>query len=140
MTFRAPSAISVVDGWVVAFMENFGVMHLSLIVVFAIGYSLIALEHLTRLNKAAIAITIGVACWTLLFASANSHEQLTEHLSSFIGADAQIVFFLIGALTIVEIISLHKGFVILSDMIAVRSKRKLIFIIGLIAFFLSAVK
>lgn len=120
-------------------MDEFGALHLGLIVLFAAGYALIALEHTIHLNKASIAITLGVICWTLLFLSSNdTHGPISEHLSEFISADAQIVFFLIGALTIVEIIHIHKGFEVLSDLITVRSKRKFIWVIGLIAFFLSA--
>ena len=117
-------------------MESFGSVHFALIALFVLGYSLIALEHTIQLNKSAIAIALAVLSWTILFLNQDSHS---EKLSAFIAEDAQIVLFLLGALTIVEIIHLHKGFAIITDLITVRSKRKFVWIIGSIAFLLSAV-
>jgi len=117
-------------------MESFGSVHFALIALFVLGYSLIALEHTIQLNKSAIAIALAVLSWTILFLN---QDGLSEKLSAFIAEDAQIVLFLLGALTIVEIIHLHKGFAIITDLITVRSKRKFVWIIGSIAFLLSAV-
>lgn len=117
-------------------MESFGSVHFALIALFVFGYSLIALEHTIQLNKSAIALALAVLSWTVLFLN---YDGLGEKLSAFVAQDAQIVLFLLGGLTIVEIIHLHKGFAIITDLITVRSKRKFIWIIGIIAFLLSAV-
>lgn len=112
-----------------------------MIVIFVCGYFLLTIEHLIRIDKATIALLMGILCWLLQFISdpsqscENSLTCLGEHLSSI----SQIVFFLLGALVIVELINAHKGFAIISDMIHLRSKRQLMWTIGLITFFLSAV-
>lgn len=121
-------------------MEEFGMIHVGLIAIFVFGYALIAIEHAIHINKAAVAITVGVLCWMLLALNAGAqHGILLEHLSEFISDDAQIVLFLIGALTIVEIIHIHNGFGLITDLIGVQSKRYFLWIICLIAFFLSAI-
>jgi Na+/H+ antiporter NhaD/arsenite permease-like protein len=110
-----------------------------LIVTFIIGYSLIAFEHYTKINKSAIALVTGVLCWTLyIFFSADTNlvnEQLSEHFSGV----SEILFFLLGAMTIVELIDAHDGFEIITSRINQTDKRKLVWIIGFITFFLSAV-
>lgn len=111
----------------------------AIIVVFIIGYLAIALEHSIKINKAATALLTGVVCWTLyVFASSDTHlisEQLTEHLGEIAG----ILFFLMGAMTIVELIDAHDGFEVITNAITTSSKRKLIWIICFLTFFLSAV-
>jgi NhaD family Na+/H+ antiporter len=111
----------------------------AIIIVFIIGYLAIALEHSIKINKAATALLTGVLCWTLyVFSASDTHhisEQLTEHLGEISG----IIFFLMGAMTIVELIDAHDGFEIISNAISTTSKRKLIWIICFLAFFLSAV-
>jgi Na+/H+ antiporter NhaD/arsenite permease-like protein len=90
-------------------------------------------------NKAAIALITGVLCWTaLLFADSNVHSvsgELMEHLSEI----ASILFFLLGAMTVVELIDAHDGFFIITKLIKTTSKRRLLIIVSLITFFLSAV-
>ena len=112
-----------------------------MIAVFIIGYAFITLEHLTKINKATVALMMGVICWVLQFA-ADPHcaEQegmvcFYEHLASI----SQIVFFILGALTIVEIISMHDGFKIILNWIEIQSKRKLLWVVGFITFFLSSI-
>jgi len=111
-----------------------------MILVFALGYVFITLEHYTHVNKATIAILMAVICWALQFATPApagiSHEHfLGEHLSNV----AQVVFFLMGAMTIVEIINVHQGFNVLTNAIRITSKKKLLWVLGIITFFLSAV-
>lgn len=112
-----------------------------MIAIFICGYFLLTIEHLIRIDKATIALFMGIFCWLLQFINdpslscANSLTCLGEHLSSI----SQIIFFLLGALIIVELINVHKGFAIISDMIRLQSKRKLMWIVGLITFFMSAV-
>lgn len=106
-----------------------------LIVIFIIGYTLIAFEHLIKINKSAIALLTGVLCWVFyIFFSTDTNlvnNQLAEH---FVGV-AEILFFLLGAMTIVELIDAHDGFEIITSKINQTDKRKLLWIIGLITFF-----
>jgi Na+/H+ antiporter NhaD/arsenite permease-like protein len=108
-----------------------------LLLVFVIGYAAIAFEHGIGINKAASALITGVLCWTIyILASSEKHivsEQLTEHLGELSG----ILFFLLGAMTIVELIDVHDGFNLITDKITQTNKRKLLWIISLITFFLS---
>jgi len=110
-----------------------------LLIVFLIGYAAIAFEHGIRINKAASALITGVLCWTIyIVAAADKHfvsEQLTEHLGELSG----ILFFLLGAMTIVELIDVHDGFELITERISQTSKRKLLWIVCFIAFFLSPV-
>jgi Na+/H+ antiporter NhaD/arsenite permease-like protein len=107
--------------------------------IFLLGYTAIAMEHVIRLNKAASALITGVLCWTvyILFA-ADSHvvnEQLTEHLGEISG----ILFFLLGAMTIVELIDSHDGFEVITGYITTSKKVNLLWLIGGLSFTLSAV-
>lgn len=109
------------------------------IVIFILGYLAITLEHSIHINKAATALITGVLCWTIyIFSSSDSHlisEQLTEHLGEISG----ILFFLMGAMTIVELIDAHDGFEVITNAISTSNKRKLLWIICFFAFFLSAI-
>lgn len=110
-----------------------------LLVVFVLGYLLITLEHSIHINKAATALITAVICWTILVLSpdykAESLNALGHHLSSI----AEIVFFLLGAMTIVELIDAHDGFQNITEKIKTTNKTKLIWTIALVTFFLSAV-
>ncbi len=114
-------------------------MEIAIIIVFILSYLFITLEHSMNINKAATALVTGVLCWTLyVVSSSNTHiisEQLTEHLGEIAG----IIFFLMGAMTIVELIDAHDGFEVITNAITTTSKRKLIWIICFLTFFLSAV-
>lgn len=111
-----------------------------MILTFVIGYIAIAMEHVTRINKTSIALLMAIICWTLQFINqAKTSENNLQYLSEHIGSISQVIFFLLGALTIVEIISAHKGFQIISNAIRINSKRKLLWSIGTIAFFLSSI-
>jgi NhaD family Na+/H+ antiporter len=107
--------------------------------VFVIGYLAIALEHRLKINKAAIALVTGILCWTILILFAADSTVILNGLSHHLGELSQILFFLLGAMTIVELIDAHDGFEIITKRITTRNKRKLIWIIGLLTFFLSAV-
>jgi len=108
-------------------------------VIFVLGYLIITLEHAFNVNKAATALLTGVICWTTyLFCCSDSHlvsEQLMEHLGEISG----ILFFLLGAMTVVELIDAHDGFRIITNAIKTTNKRKLLWIVGFLTFFLSAV-
>lgn len=110
-----------------------------IIIVFVLGYAAIALEHSIKINKAATALVTGVLCWTIyILFSPNKHivtEELTHHLGELSG----ILFFLLGAMTIVELIDAHDGFDIITKRISQTDIRKLLWIIAFITFFLSAI-
>jgi len=110
-----------------------------LIITFVVGYAFIAFEHSTKINKAAIALVTGVLCWTIyILFSADSH-LINEQLAEQFGDVASILFFLLGAMTIVELVDAHDGFEIITSRINQTDKRKLLWIIGFITFFLSSV-
>ena len=109
-------------------------------VVFFIGYTLIVLEQYTHMNKAAVAILAAILCWVLQFhASGLSYQENVELLNHHIADASQIIFFLLGALAVVETIAVHNGFKVLTDFIDIRSKKTFFWICGILTFFLSAV-
>lgn len=108
------------------------------IIVFIIGYLAIAFEHPLKLNKAAAALLTGVLCWTIYILSGVEKELAVEELLHHLGEISSILFFLLGAMTIVELIDSHDGFSLITDKIKTRSKTKLLWIIAIITFFLSA--
>lgn len=111
-----------------------------LIVIFALGYSAIILEHLLKINKSAVAIFMAVACWSVFFlGSPYSWSENIAHFNLDVSGVAQIIFFLLGAMTIVELIDSHHGFKIVTDAIRTTSKRKMLWLIAIAAFFLSAI-
>ena len=113
-------------------------MDILIILVFIVGYVAIATENFIRINKAATALITGVLCWTIYVLQSNAttvNSELGEHLSGISG----ILFFLLGAMTIVELIDAHDGFEIITSRINTTSKRKLLWITCILAFFLSAI-
>lgn len=128
---------------------------LAIVVVFIMGYLCIALESLTKVNKAPVALLMCVACWTLFMVNpsefvlpgmpeltgnaagilAHVGESLREHL----GETAETLFFLMGAMTIVEIVDTNGGFNFVRDAIQTRSKRGLLWRIAFMTFILSAI-
>lgn len=131
-----------------------------MIVVFILGYAAIALEHPLKINKSATALLLAVLMWVLFifsgeqilvnpdsfhkymegFAHGNfpgwvSHSELVKHL----GEISEILFFLLGAMTIVELIDSHEGFRIITDRIKTTNRTKLLWILSIITFFMSAV-
>jgi Na+/H+ antiporter NhaD/arsenite permease-like protein len=108
-------------------------------VVFIAGYLAIAFEYTLKINKAATALLTGVLCWMLYILPSGNKEQVAAELTHHLGGLSQILFFLLGAMVIVELIDAHDGFDLITRRITTRSKRKLIWIICLLTFFLSAV-
>ena len=111
-----------------------------MIATFVFGYFFITIEHVTKINKTSIALLMGIICWVFQFINQveiyeNNLNFLAQHLSNI----SQVIFFLLGALTIVEIISAHKGFQLISNHMRVSSKRKLLWTMGFITFFLSSI-
>ncbi len=111
-------------------------MTTGLILIFVFGYLFIALEHKLKIDKAAIALLMCGAMWT--FFTLLSHDTGTALLDQ-LGSTCEILIFLIGAMTIVNLIDTHGGFGVLTDRITTRNKRKLLWLLAFITFFLSAV-
>ncbi len=111
----------------------FGLM----IIIFVLGYAAIALEHPLKINKSATALLLAAIIWAVYALSGPgiSSENLIEHL----GDTSEILFFLLGAMTIVEIVDKHDGFSIITNKITTTNKRKLLWIIGILTFFMSSV-
>jgi Na+/H+ antiporter NhaD/arsenite permease-like protein len=109
-----------------------------IISVFIVGYLAIAFEHPLKLNKAASALITGVLCWTIYIVQSDSAHTVTEELLHHLGEIASILFFLLGAMTIVELIDSYNGFDIITQKITTTSKSKLLLIITALTFFLSA--
>lgn len=127
-------------------------MFLLMVVIFVLGYLAIATEHSIHIDKAASALLIGVLTWTALMFGADaifqaspelaSHEDKVHHivheLRHHLGEIAEILFFLMGAMTIVELIDAHEGFKVITDRITTTNKVKLLWVVGFITFFMSA--
>ena len=120
-----------------------------IIVAFVAGYLCIALESLTKINKAAIALLMCVVCWTLLMVTPGSYypdvapdgviHHISEVIEHHLGDAAGTLFFLMGAMTIVEIVDSNGGFNFVRDIMKTRSKRKLLWRVAIATFFLSAI-
>ncbi len=135
-----------------------------ILIIFVLGYLAIALEHKLHINKAASALVTGVVCWALYIVNMNhllppdiikpwfEEKAALEHVSNvplhfvveaqhlhLTGEIASILFFLMGAMTIVELVDAHEGFAIVTNRIKARKKSSLLWIVGLLTFFMSAV-
>ena len=133
-------------------------MVVALVTIFIVGYFFIAMEHPFKINKTASALALGTVLWTIFafcqsafLTSANIsltdmafvqeegwHAFLKENLVDNLGETAEIVFFLLGAMTIVTLIEDYQGFRVITDSITTTNKKKLLWIISILTFFLSA--
>lgn len=121
-------------------------MVVTLVTVFIIGYACIALEHPLKINKTATALLLGVLTWAIYNAfnlasgaDIETYRQfVTSNLIENLGETAEIVFFLLGAMTIVTLIEDYQGFSIITDKIKTTDKKRLLWIISILTFFLSA--
>ena len=125
-----------------------GTLITAIIVVFVLGYMCIALESVLKVNKAAIALLMCVGCWTLFMvnpggflaeAGDNLMSTISELLKNHLGDTAETLFFLMGAMTIVEIVDANGGFNFVRDMLKTRNKRKLLWRMAFMTFILSAI-
>ena len=121
-------------------MDKFEIIKYSMLFIFVIGYLAIIFEYYIKVNKTASAIIMAVLTWGVLFTFDSRHlGYFTESIiDEHIGHASQIIFFLLGAITLVELIDIHQGFKIITDIINTRSKKKMLWFVGLLAFFLSA--
>lgn len=108
-------------------------------IVFVIGYLLITLEEVVHLNKTATALFLGVVCWILYALSAGDASGVSAALADHLNQIAQIVFFLLGAMAIVELIDAHQGFQAVTHAVKTRQVRQLVWTVSLLTFFLSAI-
>lgn len=112
-------------------------LQVGLVIFFSIGYLAIIFENFLHVNKTAVALIMGVVCWGLFFFTDHgiAVDVLTQHLSDV----AEIIFFLFAAMIIVELIDSHHGFKLITDILYSSSKRKMLwFLIGM-SFFMSSV-
>jgi Na+/H+ antiporter NhaD/arsenite permease-like protein len=117
-----------------------------MIVAFVLGYLCIALEHPLKVDKAAAAILTGVVCWTILvfgqeaiMGSHGGEHLIDEELLYHVGEIAEILFFLLGAMTIVELIDVHQGFEVVTRHVKTTDRVKLLWIVSIVTFFFSAI-
>ena len=108
-----------------------------MILLFVIGYAFIAMEHKIKIDKAAIALLMCGAIWTI-FSLLGHDENITHELIDHLGDTCEILVFLIGAMTIVDLIDSHGGFGVITDHITTHNKHKLLWLLALITFFMSA--
>jgi len=109
-----------------------------MIVIFVLGYLAIALEHPIKVDKAASALITGVLVWTLFVISGADHHFIEEELLHHLSEISSILFFLLGAMTIVELVDAHEGFSIITDKIKTKNRVKLLWIVSVLTFFFSA--
>lgn len=114
-------------------------MEALIIIIFVIGYLAITLEHPLKIDKAVSAILLGIITWTVYAMLAEDYHEAQHNLHELLPEIMNILFFLLGAMTIVELIDIHEGFSVITNQISSKQKRNLLFIVGIISFFLSAV-
>ena len=114
-------------------------METATIIVFAAGYLAIMLEHSLRVNKAASALLTGTLCWTVYVLGQPDKALVIHQLGEQLSDISAILFFLLGAMTVVELIDAHDGFELVTDRIRTTDRRRLLWLIGGITFSLSAV-
>jgi Na+/H+ antiporter NhaD/arsenite permease-like protein len=112
-------------------------MEIISVVIFILGYFAIAFEHPLKINKTASALVTGVLVW-VIFALVKGPDSLAS-LSHHLGSTSEILFFLLGAMTLVELVDAHHGFHFVSKLIQTNQAAKLMWIVGLITFCLSAI-
>jgi Na+/H+ antiporter NhaD/arsenite permease-like protein len=111
----------------------------ALVIVFVIAYAAIALEHPLKVNKSASALIGAGLLWTIYALSTGDHQLVSEQLGESLMGTAQIVFFLMGAMTIVEVVDAHNGFEVITSRIKTTKLSTLMWLIGFVTFFLSSV-
>jgi Na+/H+ antiporter NhaD/arsenite permease-like protein len=113
-------------------------MYATTIIIFIVGYLAIAFEHPIKINKTASAMLTGVLCWTVYALWSPNTPFIVQELSHHLGSISEILFFLLGAMTIVELVDAHQGFRVVTDRITTQDSRALLWTLSLLTFFLSA--
>ncbi len=111
----------------------------ALLVIFVLCYAAIALEHPLKVNKSASALLGAGLLWTVYALSAGNPDAVAQELGESLLGTAQIVFFLIGAMTIVEVVDAHNGFAVITERIRTTRLSSLMWLVGFVTFFLSAI-
>ncbi len=113
-------------------------MHLLLVVIFVVAYAAIAFEHPLRVNKSAAALLGAGLMWTVYGLATGDHLLVTHQLGESLSETAQIIFFLLGAMTIVELVDAHNGFEVITSRISTKRQTVLLWMVAWVTFFLSA--
>lgn len=111
----------------------------AIVAIFVVAYAAIALEHPIGINKSASALLGAGLTWTVYAIWSGDPALIDRQLSESVSSTAQIVFFLIGAMTIVEVIDAHNGFEVITSLINTRKQVTLMWLVGFVTFFLSSV-
>jgi Na+/H+ antiporter NhaD/arsenite permease-like protein len=111
----------------------------ALVVVFILAYAAIALEHPLKVNKSASALVGAGLLWTIYAMATGDHQRVSNELGESLMGTAQIVFFLMGAMTIVEVVDAHNGFDVITKRIRTQQLPTLMWLVGIVTFFLSAI-
>ncbi len=111
----------------------------AVVTIFVIAYAAIALEHPIKINKSASALVGAGLLWTVYALLSGDHALVDRQLNEFVAGTAQIVFFLVGAMTIVEVIDAHNGFEVITSLIRTKKQATLMWLVGFVTFFLSAI-
>ena len=114
-------------------------MTIAIICIFIIGYILIAMENVTRINKTAVALLMAVLCWTLFYIDSGDSPENISAFTSSLGETSEILFFLLGAMVIVEVVDTNGGFTFVREKLVSKTKVALLWKLTLITFFLSSV-
>ena len=111
----------------------------SLVVIFVLAYAAIALEHPLKINKSATALLGAGLLWTIYATAGDDPRLVSEQLGESLMGTAQIVFFLMGAMTIVEVVDAHNGFEVITSRIKTARLSTLMWMVGFVSFFLSSI-
>ena len=111
----------------------------TLVILFVLAYLAIALEHPLGVNKSASALLGAGLLWTCYAVMSGDPQRVGDELGESLMGTAQIVFFLMGAMTIVEVVDAHNGFEVITQRIQTRSLSSLMWLVGFVTFFLSAI-
>lgn len=129
----AIGAVAINHSWVAANQD------LAMVLVFALGYAGIIFEEFLGFNKSGVGLLMAVSLWVIRSIGAPSADIAAEELATKSEEVSEIVFFLLGAMTIVEIIDAHQGFKLVTDNITTRKPRSLLWVVGIITFFVSSI-
>ncbi|WCJ17781.1 sodium:hydrogen antiporter 1 [Euphorbia peplus] len=129
----ATGTAAINQSWVAANQD------LAMAILFALGYAGIIFEESLAFNKSGVGLLMAVSLWVVRSIGAPSTDIAVSELSHASAEVSEIVFFLLGAMTIVEIVDAHQGFKLVTDNITTRKPRTLLWVVGFVTFFLSSI-